>query len=232
MLPSDHHHEHGTTAAIVGLGQLGELLARRVRVPRLLLISGRPEHARTLAAEIPRAEAATAGQLREAHIVCLALPAHALIAAYRELAPQLRPDVLLLNPATMLDTDEARAAGSHEWTACKLLGSVKALADGGTGLVVTDSEQARLRLEPLLTPLGPVTTGEEHWVRDCNTIATCAALEAALRIADGIRALGLPDSFAYTAQTMVARGVIQSYADGTLGHFARDILAQVLRERR
>jgi hypothetical protein len=139
---------------------------------------------------------------------------------------------VLINCATMLPTEQLRrTCGGHRWFPLKFLGSVKALEQGGKAPLITDSAEAKALLTPHVSRLGDIVVGDEAWVVTCNRIAARRALEAALQIADEIRAHGLPDPFVYAAQTLVARGVIQSYADGTLAHFARQILEEVLAER-
>lgn len=218
--------------AIIGLGQLGQLLARRVQCDRLLLISGDQAKATELASKLPTAEPATPGQLSEAHMVLLALPAHTMLHYVQEHVASFKADALLVNMATLLSTDTLRRAlPSLHCAPLKVLGSVKALEHGGSTQLITDQEEIRDQLQPYMEALGEVIAGDEDWVVQCNQIASMHALEAALNIADEIRSLGLPEAFIYNAQTLVARGVIQSFADGTLGHFGKEMLERVLEKR-
>jgi hypothetical protein len=219
--------------AIAGLGQLGQLLAKRVEAQRLLLISTDRDKAARTAAAIPNADAGVPATFSLASVVLMALPAHRMEEYYHNYAAFFHPNAVLINCATMLPTDQLRrTCGGHRWFPLKVLGSVKELEHGGTVPLITDSEEAKALLEPYVAKLGEVVVGDEGWVVTCNRIAARCALEASLQIADEIRAHGLPDSFVHAAQTMVARGVIQSYADGTLGHFARGILEEVMKNRR
>lgn len=218
--------------AIIGLGQLGQLLAKRVQCDRLLLISGDQAKAAELASKLSTAEAATLEQIIDADIILMALPAHTMVEYTHANAASFRSDALLVNMATLLPTDTLRQANpSLLWTPLKVLGSVKALELGGSTQLITDSERTRDQLQPHLEPLGEVIAGSEDWVVQCNQIASMHALEAALNIADEIRRLGLPEAFIYNAQTLVARGVIQSFADNTLGHFGKEMLERVLEKR-
>ena len=221
------------TVAIVGLGQLGVELARRLPAERLLLVSRSETKAAALAKELPGAAAAPVSRISEADLVFLAVPANEVVSLYREqLAPRIRPDAVLVNTATLVDTAELRAVcPDHRWIPLKLIGSAKALQAGRSALLVTDDEEHRALLEPLVSKLGRLIAGDERWVLACNTIATKRALEAGLRIAEDIRQAGLPAEFAAAAQAVVGAGVLQSFADGTLGHFGKAVLRDLEAER-
>lgn len=220
------------TAAIVGLGQLGKLMARKIDAEKLLLVSSDRSKAEAMAAGIPRAEYASPERLSEAGLVIICLPAHDVTAYVEMTMPLFHPQAVIVNPATMLYTDKLRERfGGLRLVPLKFLGSVKALETGVSALMITDSEEAKQYMLSFVAPLGELIVGQEQWVADCNTIASRHALEAALRIEDDIRAAGYPESLIYPAQTVVAKGIIQSFADDTLGHFAKDVLARVRNER-
>ncbi|WP_081590224.1 NAD(P)-binding domain-containing protein [Brevibacillus massiliensis] len=224
--------ENGVVA-IIGLGQLGELLSKRVQASRLLLVSSDERKSSRLAAEIPGAEPGSEKRLHEASVVVMALPAHTLIPYYEVVSQHLSSGTLLVNPATLISTEQLRkVCPKHTWIGMKLLGSVKELSTGKRGILITDSPAYLEMLQALFSPLGTVLAGDEDWVASCNRIATYHALEACLRIEADIRRLGIPEELIYAAQTTVAKGILQSYPDGTLGHFGKTVLDQVLADRR
>lgn len=222
---------HDPRIAVVGLGQLGTLLADRLPADRLLLVSRDAAKAQRFAASRPGAESGTFERLGEADILLLALPADEVAPFYRSaLAETVREDAVLVNTATKLETDRLRESfPRHTWLPMKLLGSVKAAQGGRPCLLVTDTEASVARLAPSVTRLGRLIAGDERWALVCNTIATRHALEAALRIDEELRAAGLPPETIPVAQAAVASGVLQSYADGTLGHFGKSVLAELQR---
>lgn len=214
--------------AIIGLGQLGRLLAERIEAKRLLLFSRDREKATALARRNQNAEAISESQLADVDLVFFCLSEHQMIEYYKVIAHHINPRAILVNPATLMPTNKLRThCGGHQWIAMKMIGSVRAMESGARGQLITDSEEARELLKLFVSGLGEVIVGDEAWVTKCNSIATRIALQAAIQVADEIRKQGLPESFIYTAQTLVARGVIQSYADGTLGGFAKGILGEL-----
>jgi pyrroline-5-carboxylate reductase len=223
------------TVAIIGLGQLGRLVAKRCDSEiNKLLCSRNPEKASELASTIHKASAVTIDFVKEADAVIFALPANEVKTFYQNHKNYFKPEAWLINPATLVQTSELQQEFSNsKWIGMKILGSVRELENGQRGVLVTNHNVVGSTkiLQRLFHPLGDVLAGDENWVTQCNSIATRHALSASMQIEQEMSALSLPSSLTHAAMTLVAKGVLQSYADNTLGHFAKGILDTIKRNK-
>ena len=109
------------------------------------------------------------------------------------------------------------------------MGHWKDLLDHGNGLFISESDLP-LNIRELFEVLGLVKIDSENCLTEVNKLATYFALKTAIAIETEFAARGLSPEYLKRALTSLAPEVIRSYSEGTLGHFAKEIVKEIQAE--
>ncbi|MEH7009493.1 NAD(P)-binding domain-containing protein [Neobacillus niacini] len=172
-------------------------------------------------------------ELTELDVLILALPAMEVIPFISSLKIQINsqksPDII--NMATNLPTNEITAKFPYlNVHGVKYMGHGRDLLEHGNGLFITEASLSKT-IEELFQYLGKVRIDSENCLTEVNKLATYFALKTAINLETEFAKRRLSPEYLKRALTSLAPEVIRSYCNGTLGHFAMEIIKQIETEK-
>lgn len=168
----------------------------------------------------------TKKELGDLDVLILALPAKEMIPFITNLISEniSLEKTHIINMATALDTLDIKHKypGLHV-SGVKYMGHSRDLLDHGNGLFITASNLPK-EIKDLYQSLGQIKIDREERLIQVNKLATYYAAKAAIEIETVFTEQGLSNEYVQRALTSIAPEVIRSYSQGTLGHFALEIV--------
>ncbi|MFJ5760359.1 NAD(P)-binding domain-containing protein [Neobacillus sp. NPDC093182] len=172
-------------------------------------------------------------ELTELDVLILALPATEVIPFISSLKIQsnLQQTHEIINMATNLPTREISSKfPSLNVYGVKYMGHGRDLLEHGNGLFITEAALSK-KSEELFRILGKVIIDSENCLTEVNKLATYFALKTAIDLETEFTKRRLSPEYLKRALTSLAPEVIRSYSNGTLGHFAKEILKEIQSEK-
>jgi pyrroline-5-carboxylate reductase len=174
----------------------------------------------------------TESELSNVDVLILALPAMEIFPFISSLKlpnnPQHMPAII--NMATNLSTNEITInLPNVKVHGVKYMGHWKDLLEHGNGLFISESSLPP-DIEALFQELGQVIIDSESCLTEVNKLATYFALKTAINIEREFANRGLSPEYLKRALTSLAPEVIRSYSEGSLGHFAKEIVDEIKAE--
>jgi pyrroline-5-carboxylate reductase len=171
----------------------------------------------------------TKRELGNLDVLILALPAKEIIPFMTNLISEniSLEKTHIINMATALDTIEIK----HKYprlhvSGVKYMGHSRDLLDHGNALFITESHLPQ-EIEDLFQLLGRIKVDREERLIQVNKLATYYAAKAAIEIETLFSEQGLSNEYIQRALTSIAPEVMRSYSQGTLGHFALEIVKEI-----
>jgi hypothetical protein len=129
--------------------------------------------------------------------------------------------------ATALPTKKIR----ERFPSCKVfglkyMGHSRDLMENGKGLFVTEYHLPA-SIHDLFRPVGEIIIDREETVLEVNKLATYFAVKTAVEIESEFAGKGYHPAYIKRGLTSLAPEVIRSYSEGTLGHFAKEIVKEI-----
>jgi hypothetical protein len=174
----------------------------------------------------------TESELRNVDVLILALPATEIwpFISSLELSSNSQQTPFIINMATNLSTKEISAKYSDlKVHGLKYMGHWKDLLEHGNGLFISESSLPP-DIDGLFQELGKVIIDSESCLMEVNKLATYFALKTAINIEREFANRGLSPEYLKRALTSLAPEVIRSYSEGSLGHFAKEIVDEIKAE--
>jgi pyrroline-5-carboxylate reductase len=170
-------------------------------------------------------------ELRNVDVLILALPAMEVMPFITRLVQsQSQHTPVIINMATNLSTIELTAKFPElKIHGVKYMGHWKDLLEHGNGLFITESALPA-NIAALFQVLGKVKNDSENCLTEVNKLATYYALKTAINIETEFSKRGLSPEYLKRALTSLAPEVIRSYSEGSLGHFAKEIVKEIQAE--
>ncbi|WHY64880.1 NAD(P)-binding domain-containing protein [Neobacillus sp. SuZ13] len=175
----------------------------------------------------------TESELKDVDILILALPATEVIPFITSLKLESYTShtPIIINMATNLLTKQIMVQFPDlQVHGVKYMGHSKDLLEHGNGLFITESALPRTVGE-LFHELGKVMVDSENCLTEVNKLATYIAIKTAITIETEFVNRGLSPAYLKRALTSLAPEVIRSYSEGSLGHFAKEIVKEVKAEK-
>lgn len=167
----------------------------------------------------------TAENLNKLDVLIIALPAMEVIPFISNL--KINRTTYLINMATTLPTKQIISAWpSLNVHGVKFMGHWKDLKEHGNGLFITEVPLPQ-HIEELYRYLGKVKIDREDCLTEVNKLATYYAIQAAIELERVFSEKGIHTEYVKRALTSLAPEVIRSYSEGSLGHFAMEIVKEV-----
>lgn len=170
--------------------------------------------------------------LHELDVLILALPATEVIPFISsiKLTSKSQQTPYIINMATNLSTKEISAKYSDlKVHGVKYMGHWKDLLEHGNGLFISETALPPT-IEELYQELGDVKIDSENCLTEVNKLATYLALKTAINIESEFANRGLSPVYLKRALSSLAPEVIRSYSEGSLGHFAKEIVREIKAE--
>jgi pyrroline-5-carboxylate reductase len=167
-------------------------------------------------------------EFNDIDVFILALPAKEIIPFITNELAKIHSlsSIIIVNMATALNTQEIKDHfPSLIVVGVKYMGQWRDLLENGNGLFI--SEVLPKQIEELFLPLGKVISDHEDHLVQVNKLATSYALKSAIAIEDELTKKHFSQEYIKRALTSLAPEVIRSYSNGTLGHFAMEILKEI-----
>jgi pyrroline-5-carboxylate reductase len=172
-------------------------------------------------------------ELAELDVLILALPAMEVIQFISsiKIESNLQQTPEIINMATNLPTNEITAKfPSLNVYGVKYMGHGRDLLEHGNGLFITEASLP-INIEEIFQYLGKVKIDSENCLTEVNKLATYFALKTAIDLETEFAKRGLSPEYLKRALTSLAPEVIRSYSNGTLGHFAKEIIKEIQSEK-
>ncbi|MEK4030561.1 NAD(P)-binding domain-containing protein [Pseudobacillus sp. FSL P4-0506] len=167
-------------------------------------------------------------------ILVLALPAKEVIPFIEQfIAKEIGTSSMhVVNMATTLYTKEVKHKFPHlSIYGVKFMGHSRELLERGNGLFIAESPLPS-SIQKIFQFLGEIKQDSEERLVQVNKLATYHAVKTALDIEREFTKKELDIKYVERALTSIAPEVLRSYSEGTLGHFGREVAAELQRERR
>lgn len=217
---------------LVGIGRMGRVLAGLLAGQVDLVIFDRNiEKVEKAAEELSVSTADSLEEMAELGIVILALPDPEVVNCIK-IFNSINKNVIVINIATNASQDMLNSiADSHVKCICaKFVGHAGEIALGHSPVIIVNQFPVELVAQTveIFQLVGQVIIGKADLVYTINTVAAQKAIEAGVAIEEVLKQNGVSDpGIIKSAIGQVAAGVMKSYADGTLGPFAREIVQSV-----
>ncbi|WP_318509225.1 NAD(P)-binding domain-containing protein [Bacillus sp. T3] len=216
---------------LVGIGKLGTAMMTHWEKNNIKMGAYHPKmsKAQHFADEFSNSYCLSESELRRSDVLILALPATGVIPFISSLYSQTNPASapLLINMATALDTKEIKAKFPIlNVFGVKYMGHSRDLMEHGNGLFITDSPLPE-QIAELYQCLGALKIDSEQALMDVNKLATYLAIKAAIEIEEEFTKRGFSSQYIKRALTSLAPEVIRGYSEGSLGHFAKEIVKEI-----
>jgi pyrroline-5-carboxylate reductase len=166
---------------------------------------------------------------KEINVFILALPAKEIIPFISNeiVKTHSLSSIYMINMATALNTQEIKNNfPSLNVVGVKYMGHSTDLLENGNGLFITEASLPN-HIEELFLPLGKVIIDHEDHLIKVNRLATYYALKTAMGIEKEFAKKQFSDEYVERALTSLTPEVIRSYSNGTLGHFAKEIIKEI-----
>lgn len=173
-------------------------------------------------------------ELLNLDVLILALPATAIIQFISSLNYQSmsQHSPYIINMATNLPTKEIKSKFPFlNLYGIKYMGHAKDLLEHGNGLFISELVLPEI-VDELFQSIGKIVIDSEDCLTKVNKLATYYAVKTAIEIENEFTARGLSHDYLKRALTSLAPEVIRSYSEGTLGHFAKEIVKEIQEENR
>ncbi|WP_413299055.1 NAD(P)-binding domain-containing protein [Bacillus sp. 1P10SD] len=220
---------------LVGLGKLGTAMLTHWDQQRISIGLYHPN--RTKAEQIVQHYQTSyllkEEDLSELDVLILALPAMEVIPFISSLKLQSKTQhsPYIINMATNLHTFDIRHMYSTlNVYGIKYMGHARDLLEHGNGLFISESLLPPI-VEEYFKFLGKIVVDSEDCLTQVNKIATYYALKTAINLENEFAKRGLSTEYLKRALTSLAPEVIRSYSEGSLGHFAKEIVNQIQEEK-
>lgn len=219
---------------LVGLGKLGNAMMTHWDKKQIALGVYHPVQtkAEQFLQSFQNGYLLTESELKKVDILILALPATEVIPFITSLKlPNNRPHTpRIINMATNLLTKEITVKFPDlQVHGVKYMGHSKDLLEHGNGLFISESPLPQ-NIGELFNILGQVKVDREDCLTEINKLATYFAIKTAISIEMEFVNRGLSPDYLKRALTSLAPEVIRSYSEGSLGHFAKEIAAEIKAE--
>jgi hypothetical protein len=213
---------------LVGIGKLGTALMKQWNDHNITIGVYHPSEikAEHFIKKFQSGYILSENELQKIDILILALPAKEVIPFIADLCAE-DSSTIIINMATALNTKEISARfPSYKVLGVKYMGHSRDLLEHGNGLFITESSLPK-GIEELFQSLGSVEIDHEDILIEVNKLATYYALKTAVDIEKEFCERALPPEYVKRALTSLAPEVIRSYSDGSLGHFAKEIVKEI-----
>jgi hypothetical protein len=219
---------------LVGIGKLGAALITHWNRKKIAIGVFHPakKKAENFAQQYENSYLLNEDRLHELDVLILALPATEVIPfiSSLELLSKSQQKPYIINMATNLSTKEIFAKYPDlKVHGVKYMGHWKDLLEHGNGLFISETALPPT-IEELYQELGEVKIDSENCLTEVNKLATYFALKTAIDIEHEFANRGLSPVFLKRALTSLAPEVIRSYSEGSLGHFAKEIVQEIKAE--
>jgi pyrroline-5-carboxylate reductase len=221
---------------LVGLGKLGTAMLTHWDQQRVSIGVYHPnrEKAKDYSSRFQSSYIISEKEIPKLDILILALPANEIIPFISDLnlhsMPHCSPYVI--NMATNLSTKEIMSNFPFlNIFGVKYMGHARDLLEHGNGLFITELVLPKI-VDDLYQTIGKILIDSESCLKEVNKLATYFALKTALHLENEFLARGLPPDYLKRALTSLVPEVIRSYSEGTLGHFAKEIVKEIQEENR
>ncbi|WP_035424670.1 NAD(P)-binding domain-containing protein [Bacillus sp. UNC438CL73TsuS30] len=216
---------------LVGIGKLGtammkqwEKMNRKIGIYHPLKTK-----AEQFVEQFPNGSILIEQELKELDVLILALPAATIIPFITnlKLESNLPASTTIVNMATTLDTKEIKEKfPSLNIEGVKFMGHWKDLLEHGHGLFITEKTLPKPIVE-LYQGLGAVKLEKESCLTEINKLATYYAVKTAVELESEFERRGFPQEYVQRALMSLAPEVIRGYCEGSLGHFAKEIVKEI-----
>lgn len=219
---------------LVGIGKLGKALMTNWDKKGIVIevyhpVKTKAEH---FLQSFQKSLFLTENELRHVDVLVLALPAMEVIPFISALKLQSHTQhtPTVINMATNLPTNDIMIKFPDiNIYGVKYMGHWKDLLEHGNGVFITESALPT-NIAELFEVLGKVKIDSESCLTEVNKLATYFALKTAINIETEFAKRGLSPEYLKRALTSLAPEVIRSYSEGSLGHFAKEIVKEIQAE--
>jgi hypothetical protein len=217
---------------LVGIGKLGTAMMTHWDKHNIRMGIYHPSEIKTqhFVEQFPNSFSLTEGALSKVEVLILALPAKTVIPFLDNLLKSSldshKPS-FIINMATALNTKEIKAQYPDlNVIGLKYMGHSRDLMEHGNGLFITEGSLPK-EIAKLFQFLGKIKIDSENGLIEVNKLATSLAIKAAIDIEREFAKRGLPPEYINRALTSLAPEVIRGYCEGSLGHFAQEIVREI-----
>ena len=216
---------------LIGPGQLGRHLLQAA-VGERLVIGKTAEDAERLAHAAGAIWTADKAQVVDGDVIAVAVPAEETCSVLFEMAKNVLSGALVLNFATAVSIpDEIQESRPDvHWLEAKMVGSAVGMEHGMRCAIALGTTDTTLleRVQKCFPSLSDsFLLADPTLAPKANTMATKAALRAAIALEEELTACQMPQPLIDAALGCAFPGVVLSYQKGTLGGFAQKIVQQI-----
>ncbi|MCM3089792.1 MULTISPECIES: NAD(P)-binding domain-containing protein [unclassified Cytobacillus] len=213
---------------LAGIGKLGTAMMTHWHKSNFSIGIFHPDRskAKHFAEKFPNALPLTDKEMRQLDIILLALPAGKVISFIDSLIKE-NSSIAFINMATALPTKVIKdRLPSCKVFGLKYMGHSRDLMENGKGLFITE-DHLPAPIQDLFRPVGDIIIDREETVLEVNKQATYFAVKTAVEIETEFAGKGYHPAYVKKGLTSLAPEVIRSYSEGTLGHFANEIVKEI-----
>lgn len=216
---------------LVGIGRLGTALVRQWNLNNKSIGVFHPDASKLeqFSRSYENSYPITKSELGNLDVIILALSAPDVIPFISALLDEniSLKSTQIVNMATALSTADIRQKfPTLNVYGVKYMGHSRDLLENGEGLFISETKLPD-QIEGYFESIGKIKLDSEERLIQVNKLATYFAAKAAIEMESAFAEKGLSSEYVTRALTSVAPEVIRSYSNGTLGHFAKEIVKEL-----
>ncbi|WP_394232979.1 NAD(P)-binding domain-containing protein [Niallia oryzisoli] len=221
----------GIKVGLVGIGKLGTALVRQWNQKSKAIGLYHPNTTKLeqFSSSYKNSYPVTKSELGNLDVIILALSASDIIPFISNLLEEniSLKNTQVVNMATALSTrDIQQKFPSLNVIGVKYMGHSRDLFENGEALFISETKLSG-QIKGYFESIGKIKNDSEERLIQVNKLATYYAAKAAIEIESAFAEKGLSSEYATRALTSIAPEVIRSYSNGTLGHFAKEIVKEL-----
>ncbi|KAA9026319.1 NAD(P)-binding domain-containing protein [Niallia endozanthoxylica] len=220
-----------TKVGLVGIGRLGTALVKQWNQNKKAIGVYHPDAAKLdqFSRSYENSYPITKSELDKLDVLILALSAKDIIPFISSLLAEniSLKSTQIVNLATALFTADIRQQFPLlNIYGVKYMGHSRDLLENGDGLFITETNLPK-QIEDYFECIGNIILDSEERLIEVNKLATYYGAKAAIELESAFREKGLSPDYAARALTSITSEVIRSYSNGTLGHFAKEVVKEL-----
>ncbi|AIC93563.1 NAD(P)-binding domain-containing protein [Shouchella lehensis] len=222
--------------AIIGTGRMGKAIATQVHSHfQLTLLNRGSKQGQELAAYLNVAYSTDFRCLNAMNLILCCVPQDATASVLNSIAQHASPNTIIMNCSTKawIDKEIKQAYSKLHFVEAKIIGHATSIEAGKQAAIVADatSKSVQEGVSSLFCPFATVLFEHPAVVEKVNQIATQIGIRAAVTLEQEVEREKLPPFIKEVLIDNVCAGVMSAYVRNDLGHFAKQIVAD-LQERK
>ncbi|MED4126938.1 NAD(P)-binding domain-containing protein [Shouchella miscanthi] len=218
--------------AIIGTGRMGKAIATQIHSYfQLTLLNRGSKQGKELAAYLKVAYSTDFRCLNTMNLILCCVPQDATTSVLNRIAHYASPNTIIMNCSTKawVDKELKQAYSKLHFVEAKIIGHATSIEAGKQAAIFADATSKGVQedISSLFSPFATVVFEHPAVVEKLNQVATEIGIQAAVTVEQKVEGENLSPFIKEVLIDNVCAGVMSAYVHNDLGHFAKQIVADL-----